>query len=58
MAGFWLIEAAHEAEAVEWTIRVATALQGRIEVRAAGTNRGPSNTFGRPRAVAPLYVGV
>jgi hypothetical protein len=29
-----LIEAADDAAAVEWTIRAATALQGRIEVRA------------------------
>ena len=34
VGGFWLIEAADEAAAVEWTIRAATALQGRIEVRA------------------------
>lgn len=34
VGGFWLIEAADDAEALEWTIRAATALQGRIEVRA------------------------
>ena len=34
VGGFWLIEAADEAAAVEWTIRAATALRGRIEVRA------------------------
>ncbi|WP_349426915.1 YciI family protein [Microbacterium sp. LWS13-1.2] len=34
VGGFWLIEVADEAAAVEWTIRAATALQGRIEVRA------------------------
>ena len=34
VGGCWLIEVADEATAVEWTIRAATALQGRIEVRA------------------------
>ena len=34
VGGFWVIEAADEAEAIEWTTRAAKALQGRIEVRA------------------------
>jgi len=34
VGGFWLIEVEDEAAAVEWTIKAATALQGRIEVRA------------------------
>jgi hypothetical protein len=34
VGGFWVIEAADEAEAVAWTTRAAIALQGRIEVRA------------------------
>jgi hypothetical protein len=34
VGGFWLIEAADDAAAGEWTIRAATALGGRIEVRA------------------------
>ncbi|MCP2638485.1 YciI family protein [Microbacterium sp. HD4P20] len=34
VGGFWIIEAADEAAAVEWTTKAATALQGRIEVRA------------------------
>ena len=34
VGGFWIIEAADDAAALEWTARAATALQGRIEVRA------------------------
>ena len=34
VGGFWVIEAADEATAIDWTIRAATALQGRIEMRA------------------------
>jgi hypothetical protein len=34
VGGFWIIEAADDAAALEWTTRAATALQGRIEVRA------------------------
>ena len=34
VGGFWLIEAPDEDAAIEWTIKAATALQGRIEVRA------------------------
>ena len=34
VGGFWVIEAADDAAAVEWTTKAARALQGRIEVRA------------------------
>lgn len=34
VGGFWVIEAADEAAAVEWATRASRALQGRIEVRA------------------------
>ena len=34
VGGFWVIEAADDAAAVEWTNKAALALQGRIEVRA------------------------
>ena len=34
VGGFWLIEAANDDEAVAWATRAATALGGRIEVRA------------------------
>jgi hypothetical protein len=34
VGGFWVIEAADDAAAVEWTTKAALALQGRIEVRA------------------------
>jgi hypothetical protein len=34
VGGFWIIEAADEAEAVEWATRASKALGGRIEVRA------------------------
>ena len=34
VGGFWIIEAADDAAAVEWTTKAAVALQGRIEVRA------------------------
>ncbi|MEV4774771.1 YciI family protein [Microbacterium sp. LTA6] len=34
VGGFWVIEAADDDAAIEWTIKAATALQGRIEVRA------------------------
>ncbi|MFD4421427.1 YciI family protein [Agromyces sp. NPDC058484] len=34
VGGFWVIEAADEAAAVEWATRASAALQGRIEVRA------------------------
>ena len=34
VGGFWVIEAADDAAAVEWATRASTALQCRIEVRA------------------------
>ena len=34
VGGFWVIEAADDAAALEWTTKAAQALQGRIEVRA------------------------
>ncbi|WP_139417162.1 YciI family protein [Agromyces laixinhei] len=34
VGGFWVIEAADEAEALRWTTMAAQALGGRIEVRA------------------------
>ena len=34
VGGFWVIEAADDAAALEWTTKAARALQGRIEVRA------------------------
>lgn len=34
VGGFWVIEAADDDAAVEWAVKAATALQGRIEVRA------------------------
>lgn len=34
VGGFWVIEAADEAAALEWTTKASQALQGRIEVRA------------------------
>ena len=34
VGGFWVIEAADEAAAVEWATKASAALQGRIEVRA------------------------
>ncbi|GAA1723656.1 YciI family protein [Isoptericola hypogeus] len=34
VGGFWLIEVADEAAAVEWATRAARALRARIEVRA------------------------
>ena len=34
VGGFWVIEAADDATAVDWTTKAARALQGRIEVRA------------------------
>ena len=34
VGGFWVIEAADDAAALEWTTKAAKALQGRIEVRA------------------------
>jgi hypothetical protein len=34
VGGFWVIEAPDDAAALEWTTKAATALQGRIEVRA------------------------
>ncbi len=34
VGGFWVIEAADEAAAVEWATRASAAVQSRIEVRA------------------------
>lgn len=34
VGGFWVIEAEDDDAAVEWATKAATALQGRIEVRA------------------------
>lgn len=34
VGGFWVVEAADEAAAVEWAVKASTALQSRIEVRA------------------------
>lgn len=34
VGGFWVIQAADDAAAVEWATRASTALQCRIEVRA------------------------
>ncbi len=34
VGGFWVIEAADEATAVDWATQAASAVQGRIEVRA------------------------
>ncbi|MDQ0893461.1 YciI family protein [Agromyces ramosus] len=34
VGGFWVIEAADEAAAVDWATKASAALQGRIEVRA------------------------
>lgn len=34
VGGFWVIDAADDAAAVEWATKAATALQSRIEVRA------------------------
>ena len=34
VGGFWVIEAADEAAAVDWAAKASAALQGRIEVRA------------------------
>lgn len=34
VGGFWIIEAADEAAAVDWATQAASAVQGRIEVRA------------------------
>ena len=34
VGGFWVIEAEDDEAAVEWAMKAATALQGRIEVRA------------------------
>lgn len=34
VGGFWVIEAADEAAAIEWATKAAAALQSRIEVRA------------------------
>ncbi len=34
VGGFWLIDVPDEETAVEWTIKAATALRGRIELRA------------------------
>jgi len=34
LGGFWVIEADDEAAAIAWGTRAATALRGRIEVRA------------------------
>ncbi len=34
VGGFWVIEAADEATAIEWATRASKALGGRIEVRA------------------------
>lgn len=34
VGGFWIIEAADEAEALEWATQASTALQSRIEIRA------------------------
>ena len=34
VGGFWVIEAADEAAALDWTTRASAALQGRIEMRA------------------------
>ena len=34
VGGFWVIEAADEASAIDWATRASAALQGPIEVRA------------------------
>ena len=34
VGGFWVIEAADEASAIDWATRASTAVQSRIEVRA------------------------
>ena len=34
LGGFWIIEAANEEEALEWTKQASRALQSRVEVRA------------------------
>ena len=34
VGGFWVIEAADEASAIEWATRASAAVQSRIEVRA------------------------
>lgn len=34
VGGFWVIEAADEAAAIDWATKASAALQGRIEVRA------------------------
>ncbi len=34
VGGFWVIEAADEAAAIEWATRASAAVQSRIEVRA------------------------
>ena len=34
LGGFWIIEAADDAAAVEWTKQASRALQSRVEVRA------------------------
>ena len=34
VGGFWVIEAADEASAIDWATRASAALQSRVEVRA------------------------